>query len=228
MPLSPRILTTAYWKLAAPLVVYKGVYGRMEESLSAPCNKDPTLKSGKFHHQFGGLDSVPETGAASEAFSPSIPSFHHEHQFAEFCDNKVLERSSWHYQHWVHACDQTATLGTCRMENTRLPKVAFYGEPCQGKRGRGATRESYKDQPRRLLRAAESQKKTGKTESGKGLVGGHWKSEAPPRPRILVPRVSKSMQFKDRPSKLPEGLPSGTTFPLILGLEEPATIVIYV
>ena len=47
----------------------------------------------------------------------------------------------------------------------------------------------------------------------------------PPCPKIPIPRVSTSMQIKDRPSQPPEGLPARITFPLLLGLEEPAIIV---
>ena len=42
-----------------------------------------------------------------------------------------------------------------RMEDTRLPKAVFYGEPCQGKRDRGAPRKRFKDQLRRQFRIAE-------------------------------------------------------------------------
>lgn len=41
-----------------------------------------------------------------------------------------------------------------------------------------------------------------------------------------MPRASTRMQIKDRSSQLPEGLPSGTTFRLIIGLEELAIIII--
>ncbi|XP_068689226.1 uncharacterized protein [Montipora foliosa] len=71
-------------------------------------------------------------------------------------NNEVLERADITSIEAMLLTRQLRWAGhLSRMEDTRVPKAVFYGEMCQGKRDRGAPRKRFKDQLRRLHRAAE-------------------------------------------------------------------------
>lgn len=66
----------------------------------------------------------------------------------------------------------------------------------------------------------------------RGAAEEKWKKRkataalSPPCPRIPMPRVWQSVQIKDQLSQSPEGISTGMTFLLILGLKEPAIVII--
>ena len=71
-------------------------------------------------------------------------------------NEEVLERASLPSIEFILLKVQLRWAGhVTRMEDVRMPRTVFLRELQEGKRGRGAPRKHYKDQPKRQLAQAE-------------------------------------------------------------------------